>query len=162
MFLLQALSLALCSFLGKSVLSTKLPVSPKAFSQRPDWTLGSWTPLKSLQWSWDQGFWLSAEFLRPPETATVAWALYSPLYVLYFCVQSVLSAQSLQSWPTLRDPWTAAHQAPLSMGFSRQEYWEGCHFLLQGIFQTQGSNMHFLHLHWQADSLPLGQPGKQV
>ena len=27
-------------------------------------------------------------------------------------------------------PWTAAHQAPLSMGFSRQEYWSGCHCLL--------------------------------
>ena len=27
-------------------------------------------------------------------------------------------------------PWTAAHQAPLSMGFSRQEYWRGCHCLL--------------------------------
>ena len=36
--------------------------------------------------------------------------------------------------------WTVAHQAPPSMGFSRQEYWMGCHFLLQGIFQTQGSN----------------------
>ena len=23
-------------------------------------------------------------------------------------------------------PWTAAHQAPPSMGFSRQEYWSGC------------------------------------
>ena len=28
----------------------------------------------------------------------------------------------------------------------------GCHFLLQGIFSTQGSNMRLLH--WQADSLP--------
>ena len=25
-------------------------------------------------------------------------------------------------------PWTAAHQAPLSMGFSRQEYWSGVPF----------------------------------
>ena len=25
-------------------------------------------------------------------------------------------------------PWTAAHQAPLSMGFSRQEYWSGLPF----------------------------------
>ena len=25
----------------------------------------------------------------------------------------------------LATPWTAAHQAPLSMGFSRQEYWNG-------------------------------------
>ena len=29
-------------------------------------------------------------------------------------------------------PWTAAHQAPRSMGFSRQEYWSACHCLLQG------------------------------
>ena len=28
-----------------------------------------------------------------------------------------------------------------------------CHFLLQGIFPTQGSNLHLLH--WQAGSLPL-------
>ena len=32
----------------------------------------------------------------------------------------------------------------------------GCHFLLQGIFRSQGSNSHLLCLlHWQADSLPL-------
>ena len=34
----------------------------------------------------------------------------------------------------------------------------GCHFLLQGIFPTQGSNPHLLYLlHWQVDSLPLSQ-----
>ena len=37
--------------------------------------------------------------------------------------------------------WTKAQQAPLSVGFSRQEYWN---LLLQGIFQTQGSNSCFL------------------
>ena len=55
-------------------------------------------------------------------------------------------------------PWTVACQAALSMEFSRQEYWSGLHFFLQGIFQTQGSNPH--HLHWQADSLPLSHVGK--
>ena len=30
-----------------------------------------------------------------------------------------------QSCPTLSDPMTAAYQVPLSMGFSRQEYWSG-------------------------------------
>ena len=30
-----------------------------------------------------------------------------------------------QSCQTPSDPWTAAHQAPPSMGFSRQEYWSG-------------------------------------
>ena len=36
------------------------------------------------------------------------------------------------------------------------------HFLLQGIFPTQGLNLHLLHfLRWQADSLPLGYLGSQ-
>ena len=54
---------------------------------------------------------------------------------------------------------TVAHKAPLSMGFSRQEYWSG--LLLQGIFTTQGSDPHLLHLlHQEAGSLPLVPPGK--
>ena len=57
-------------------------------------------------------------------------------------------------------PRTVAHEAPLSMGFSRQEYWSGCHFLLQGIFLTQESKLHFLYLlNWQADSLLLSHLG---
>ena len=34
-------------------------------------------------------------------------------------------AQLVQACLTLQTLWTAAHQAPLSMGFSRQEYWSG-------------------------------------
>ena len=33
-----------------------------------------------------------------------------------------------KSCPTLATPWTVASQAPLSMGFSRQEYWSGLPF----------------------------------
>ena len=33
-----------------------------------------------------------------------------------------------KSCPPLATPWTVAHQAPLSMGFSRQEYWSGLPF----------------------------------
>ena len=43
-------------------------------------------------------------------------------------------------------PWIVACQAPLSMGFSRQENWSGCHFLLQGFFPTQESELHLLSL----------------
>ena len=57
-----------------------------------------------------------------------------------------------QSCPTLATPWTAAYQAPPSMGFSRQKYWSGVplpspkntimgsNFILQGVFLTQGLN----------------------
>ena len=35
-------------------------------------------------------------------------------------------------------PWTAAHQAPLSMGFSRQEYWSGLSFHSPGDLPDPG------------------------
>ena len=39
----------------------------------------------------------------------------------------------------------------------------GCHFLLHGIFLTQGSNSCLLHLlHWPADSLPVGHLGSLI
>ena len=38
----------------------------------------------------------------------------------------------------LCDPWTVAHQAPLSMGFSRQEYWSGFPFLPAGELSDPG------------------------
>ena len=47
---------------------------------------------------------------------------------------------------------TVAHQAPLSMEFSREEYWMGCHSLLQGIFLTQGLSSQLSY--YKADSLP--------
>ena len=44
-------------------------------------------------------------------------------------------------------PWTAACQAPLSMHgfFQARIIGVGCHFLLQGMFPTQGWNLHFIH-----------------
>ena len=36
-----------------------------------------------------------------------------------------MHAKLLQSYLTLSTPWMVAHQAPLPMGFSRQEYWSG-------------------------------------
>ena len=39
-----------------------------------------------------------------------------------------MSAKLLQSYRLFETPWTVAHQVPLSMGFSRQEYWSGLPF----------------------------------
>ena len=40
--------------------------------------------------------------------------------------------------------WTVAHQAPLSLEFSRQEHWSGFPCPPPGIFATHGSNLHLL------------------
>ena len=59
--------------------------------------------------------------------------------------------------------WTVAQPAPLSMEFSRQEYWRGCHFLLQGILPIQGSNLLLIKSTALAGgSLPLVPPGKSL
>ena len=42
-------------------------------------------------------------------------------------------------------PRAVAHQTLLSMEFSRQEHWSGCHFFLQGLVLTQGSSPRLLH-----------------
>jgi len=73
---------------------------------------------------------------------------WSMLLLLFSCVQ------------LFGTPQTVAHQAPLSMGFPRQEYWSGCHCLLQRILPNQGSNLCLLH--WQADSLPLSHQGNCI
>ena len=41
--------------------------------------------------------------------------------------------------------WTVAHQAPPSMEFLGKSTGVGCHFLLQGIFPTQGQNLGLPH-----------------
>ena len=56
-------------------------------------------------------------------------------HLLHACVLSRFSR--VQLFVTL---WTVAHQAPVSMEFSRQEYWSGFPFPSQEIFSTQGLN----------------------
>ena len=66
----------------------------------------------------------------------------------------------LLSFPGVSDSatlGTAARQAPLSMGFSRQEHRSGLPPPSPGHFPTQGSNLRLLQQ--QADSLPLRHPG---
>ena len=54
----------------------------------------------------------------------------------------------------LATPWTAAHQAPSSMGFPRQEYWSGVplkietliiYLLFSQTFQHDTPNTFFMH-----------------
>ena len=63
-----------------------------------------------------------------------------------------------RSCPTLETPWTVACQAPLSMGFSRQEYWSGLPFPSPGDLPDPGIESRSLTL--QADSLLTELGGK--
>ena len=63
-----------------------------------------------------------------------------------------------QSCPTLCHPWTVAHQAPPSMGFSRQEFWSGLPFPSPGDLPDPGIEPRSPTL--QADALTSAPPGK--
>ena len=55
-----------------------------------------------------------------------------------------------------------ALQPPLFMEFSRQEYCNGLHFLLQGIFLTQGLNLLLLFDTWEAPTIYVTNPIKCI
>ena len=57
-------------------------------------------------------------------------------------------------------PWTIAFQAPLSMEFSRQEYWSGLPFRSQGDLPDPGIEPGSPAL--QADSLLLSHQGNHI
>ena len=74
----------------------------------------------------------------------------------HFCVVIVLV---IQLYPTLCNPMNCiVHQAPLSMEFSRQEYWSGLPFPSPGDLPDPGIKLRSPAL--QADSLPAEPPGK--
>ena len=88
------------------------------------------------------------------------WAWRKPNVCVCVCVCVCMQVQVSPVWLFVI-LWTVALQAPLSMGLSRQNTGVGFHYLLQGIFPTQGSNLHPLCLlNWQVGSLPLEPPGK--
>ena len=57
---------------------------------------------------------------------------------LSFDSASKVKVKIAQLCPALCDPWTVAHQSPLSGGFSRQEHWGGPPSPSPGVFLTQG------------------------
>ena len=71
--------------------------------------------------------------------------------LLYVCV----CVQSLSHVQVSGAPWAVTCKDPSSWNFPGKNTGASCYFLLQGIFQTKGSN-----LNWQVGPLQLAPPGK--
>ena len=95
--------------------------------------------IRNFLQSWDSLGWIHHHILKLNCSFNEMWAQSSLLsftawmtvsyyhewlneYLNNFCVQSQCHVQPIVT------PWTVAHQSPLSMGFSRQEYWSGLPF----------------------------------
>ena len=75
-------------------------------------------------------------------------------------VKGKVEVKSLRCVQLLATPWTVAYQVSPSMGFSRQEYWNGLLFLSPGDIPNQGSNLGLLHCRQML--YPLSQQGSPI
>ena len=98
-----------------------------------------------------------------PQTAARPWD--SPgkntgvgCHFLLQCIKVKSESEVLSHVQLFTTPWTAAHQAPLSMGFSRQEYWSGVPLpspaislkgILFLILTNTGCRGRYYHWLWQ-------------
>ena len=79
---------------------------------------------------------------------SVDFPIYLGMRICYKCVISMKIHVAVgggglvaKLCPTLCDPVDCSPPGSSVHGFSRQEHWNGCHFLLQGIFPIQGLNL---------------------
>ena len=109
-------------------------------------------PFRSSQIAnhWDLGMVLNLELVK-----TKTWASkHSSIRENHG--NSVRACQVTSVVSDSATPWTVAHQAPLSMGFSRQDYWGGLPCLPPGdlpYLETESKSPAL-----RAGSLPLGKP----
>ena len=79
-------------------------------------------------------------------------------YIFAQYVKHCMQVKSLSRVRLFATPWTVAHQAPQSMGFSRQEYWSGLPFPSPGDLPDPGIEPRSPAL--QVDALTSEPPGK--
>ena len=98
--------------------------------------------------AFEWNLWKVIRFILGPEGGTFIMGLKTEVKV-----------KSLSHVQLFRNPWTVAHQLPLSVEFSRQEYWSGLPFPSPGDLPDPGIKPRSPAL--QADSLsskPSGKP----
>ena len=111
--------------------------------------------------------WQIKEWMKSKHLATL-WTWHSLMFWCWMAVEQLVKlcvcvyAKSLQLCTTPHDPMDCSPPGSSVHGISPGKNSRvGYHSLLQGIFQTQGSNLCLLNLlHWQAGSFPLAPPGK--
>ena len=133
------------------------------------WTVAHQAPL-SMGFS-RQGYWSGLPCPPPGDLPDPGIESASPALAGRFFTDSepqgkpkstgVGESEVTQSCPTLCDPWTVAHQAPLSTGFARQEYWSGLPFPSPGDLPDSGIEPASLALAGRLSLCRLGSPEPQ-
>ena len=78
-----------------------------------------------------------------------------PFRALWVCSQSLTCVRLFAA------PWTVARQAPLSLGFPRQEYWSGLPVPSPGGLPDQGLNPYLLQVSCIAGGFFTAEPSRK-
>ena len=126
-----------------------------------------------LQGANHMAFWKGKLYKRFSFLLSLLFSTFFPPFLLFFIslfgkiALSCCAVMSLWKWSESKShsvesdsvtPWTVAHQAPLSLGFSRQEYWRALPLPSPGDLPDPGIKPGSPPL--QADSLSTEPPGK--
>ena len=142
----------------KDVDTTGCPVHRRGTSAGPQLCSCAQAPIRVqayfFLWHWEHG-------AKSPRTESGA---SSPAAGRWECwlmdYREAKKVKSLSLFRLFATPRTVAHEAPLSMGFSRQEYWSGFPFPSSGDLPDPGVEPRSPVL--QADTLPTEPPGKPI
>ena len=110
-------------------------------------------------------FTITKTWKQPTCPSTDEWTRRYSIYIQWNITQSsVSSVQSLSHVQLFATPWTVAHQAPLSMEFSRPEYWSGFPVHSPGDLPDPGTEPQspalqadFYHLSHQGSPFEVGR-----
>ena len=105
-------------------------------------------PLPPAVEAWSLNQWTTREVLFPTLYVLIFknWLYFQASWYIFSRYVTADCAQLLSHARLFATPWTVAHQALLPMGLSLQDYWSGLPFPPPGIFPTQGSYTHLLHI----------------
>ena len=107
--------------------------------------------------------WIAISFSRGssrPRDQTQVSHIVDRRFTVWATREVLMKVKSLSHVQLFATPWTVAYQAPLSMGFSRQEYWSGLPFSSPGDLPNPGIEPESPTL-W-ADALTSEPPGKPI
>ena len=101
-------------------------------------------------WLWNHII-LDSILACSPGTYSAAWVLELSCFkshLPYLLNKKEKKGKSLSHVWLFATPWTVAHQPPLSMGFSRQEYWSGLPFPSPNRVMLQKAVVKIIRVRW--------------
>ena len=120
-----------CVWGSDKLVMVKTSISPQV---KVEWEMALCQELAS----WPQLVWLRQLIKQLNKLSSPAWTVYPVDH-------SHNSSEVTQSYPTLCNPMDCSQKLLCLWAFPGKNTGVGCHFLLQGIFPTQGSNPDLLH-----------------